>query len=54
MTEIPDNLTEYDLIMLLSASSQFDYQAIAEKAQRIFDTRNAFATVKDRNNIYLL
>ncbi|NLM19723.1 MAG: nucleotide sugar dehydrogenase [Clostridiaceae bacterium] len=54
LTEMPDNLGEYDLIILLSANSQFDYQAIAEKAQRIFDTRNAFATVKDRNNIYLL
>ena len=31
LTEMPDNLGEYDLIILLSANSQFDYQAIAEK-----------------------
>ncbi|MGI6580674.1 MAG: nucleotide sugar dehydrogenase [Saccharofermentanales bacterium] len=54
MAEMPDNLAEYDLIILLSASSQFDYQAIAGQAQRIFDTRNAFASVTDRTNIYLL
>lgn len=54
MAEMPDNLAEYDLIILLSASSKFDYQAIAGQAQRIFDTRNAFASVTDRTNIYLL
>ncbi|MGB4610420.1 MAG: nucleotide sugar dehydrogenase [Saccharofermentanales bacterium] len=54
MAEMPDNLAEYDLIILLSASSQFDYQSIAGQAQRIFDTRNAFASVTDRTNIYLL
>ena len=54
LTEMPKDLGEYDLIVLLSANSQFDYQKITDQAKVIFDTRNAFADIKNRENIHLL
>lgn len=42
LTEMPEDIAQYDLVILLSANSQFDYQKIADEAQVIFDTRNAF------------
>ena len=51
---MPKDLGEYDLIVLLSANSQFDYQKITDQAKVIFDTRNAFADIKNRENIHLL
>lgn len=54
LQNLPDNLGNYDLVILLSANSEFDYEKITEKAKVIFDTRNAFANVKDREKIQLL
>ncbi len=54
LTEMPKDLGQYDLILLLSANSQFDYQDITDHAQVVFDTRNAFANIENRENIHLL
>jgi len=42
-----ENIREYDLVVLSTNHSDFDYKFIAENAKLIIDTRNAF----EKNNI---
>lgn len=54
LKSMPSDLSKFDLVILLSANSEFDYGKIANTSKVVFDTRNAFAEVEDRNNIHLL
>lgn len=49
-----DVVCAYDLIVVTTAHDAYDYQMIQKNAQAIFDTRNAFKNVEDRDNIELL
>nr|WP_077390642.1 nucleotide sugar dehydrogenase [Mobilibacterium timonense] len=49
-----DIVSSYDLIVVTTAHDAYDYQMIQKNAQAIFDTRNAFKDVEDRDNIELL
>ena len=49
-----DILKGYDLILVATAHDAFDYEMIRKNAVAIFDTRNAFKDVKERDNISLL
>lgn len=49
-----DIIKEYDLILVATAHDAFDYEMIRKNAVAIFDTRNAFKDVKERDNISLL
>lgn len=42
---------EFDLVVLSTNHSNFDYKMIAENAQLIIDTRNAFVNHNTKNNI---
>jgi len=42
----PEILKEYDLVLLLTAHDEFNYEKILQNAQVIFDTRNVFAKNK--------
>lgn len=44
----------YDLIVVTTAHDAFDYEMIRKNAKAIFDTRNAFKNVEERDNIELL
>lgn len=44
----------YDLVVVTTAHDAFDYEMIRKNAKAIFDTRNAFKNVKERDNIELL
>lgn len=37
-----ENLSKYDLVLLSTDHSNFDYKFIAENSRLIVDTRNAF------------
>ena len=54
LISMPSDLSKFDLVILLSANSEFDYDKIAQESRVVFDTRNAFAEVENRNNIHLL
>ncbi len=54
LTLMPDDLSKFDLVILLSANSEFDYNKIAQESKVVFDTRNAFAEVKNSENIHVL
>lgn len=49
-----EKLGSYDLVVLLSDNREFNHAAIARSARRIFDTRNAFAEIGERDHIELL
>ena len=49
-----DVIKEYDLILVATAHDAYDYEMIRKNAVAIFDTRNAFKDVKERENISLL
>ena len=49
-----DIIKEYDLILVATAHDAYDYEMIRKNAVAIFDTRNAFKDVKERDNISLL
>lgn len=49
-----DIVSAYDLIVVTTAHDAYDYQMIQKNAQAIFDTRNAFKNVEERDNIELL
>ena len=49
-----DIIKGYDLILVATAHDAFDYEMIRKNAVAIFDTRNAFKDVKERDNISLL
>ena len=44
----------YDLVVITSAHTAFDYEMIAKNAVAIFDTRNAMKNIENRENIELL
>ncbi len=49
-----DSIADFDLVVILTGHSDVDYEFICEKANIVFDTRNACKNVKDRQNIILL
>ena len=49
-----DIIKEYDLILVATAHDAYDYEMIRKNAVAIFDTRNAFKDVEERDNITLL
>ncbi len=48
------DLQAYDLVMITTAHSNFDYEMIAKNSKAIFDIRNAMKHIKNRENIELL
>lgn len=49
-----DKLRNADLVILTTMHTQFDYENIARDASYIFDTKNAFKLIKNRDNIEVL
>jgi len=49
-----DIIKGYDLILVATAHDAYDYEMIRKNAVAIFDTRNAFKDVEERDNISLL
>ena len=49
-----DIIKGYDLILVATAHDAYDYEMIRKNAVAIFDTRNAFKDVEERDNITLL
>ena len=49
-----DIIKGYDLILVATAHDAYDYEMIRKNAIAIFDTRNAFKDVEERDNISLL
>ena len=49
-----DIIKGYDLILVATAHDAYDYEMIRKNALAIFDTRNAFKDVEERDNITLL
>lgn len=47
----PEVLKEADLVILLTMHTVYDYDFIQEHAQMIFDTKNAFKNVINRENV---
>lgn len=47
-------IQEFDVIVVTTDHSVFDYDMIAKNAKVVIDTRNAFKNVKNRDNIVLL
>ena len=47
-----ENIREYDLVVLSTNHSDFDYKMIAENAKLIIDTRNAFDNFNLKKNIF--
>lgn len=51
----PAEIKKYDLVVILTNHSQYDYQMIVKNAKAVFDCRNATKSVKNfRNKIELL
>jgi UDP-N-acetyl-D-glucosamine dehydrogenase len=53
----PEALAAYDIAILTTNHSYFDYEMIAERAQLVYDTRNAFREIlpfKGKGNIFKL
>lgn len=50
----PEVISNYDIVVITTAHSNFDYEMIAENSKFIFDTKNAMKNIKNRNNIELL
>ena len=55
MTEItPEQIEEYDLLMITAAHSNVDYEMLQKHAKAIFDTKNVMKAVAGRENIEVL
>lgn len=55
MTEIrPEQVEEYDLLMITAAHTNVNYEMLQKHAKAIFDTKNAMKAVTDRENIEVL
>ncbi len=50
----PEKIASFDLVIITTAHSDFDYTMIQKNAKMIFDTRNAMKGITIRNNIELL
>lgn len=48
-----DNIVDYDIVIMLTNHSQFDYEWYAEHSKMIFDTRNGFSAINNPNIIKL-
>lgn len=54
-TEItPEQVEEYDLLMITAAHSNVDYEMLQKHAKAIFDTKNVMKAVANRENIEVL
>lgn len=52
---IDENIvSDYDLVVITAAHTNFDYDMIQKNAKIIFDTRNAMKDIKNRENIEVL
>lgn len=47
-------ISRYDLVIITTAHTVIDYNMVQESAQMIFDTKNAMADIKNRENIEVL
>lgn len=55
MTEIsPEQVEEYELLIITSAHSNVDYVMLQKHAKVIFDTKNAMKAIENRENIEVL
>lgn len=55
LTEItPEQVEEYDLLMITAAHSNVDYEMLQKHAKAVFDTKNVMKHVQDRENIEVL
>lgn len=55
MTKItPEQVEEYDLLMITAAHSNVDYKMLQKHAKAIFDTKNVMKAVADREKIEVL
>ena len=55
MTEItPEQIEEYDLLMITAAHSNVDYEMLQKYAKVVFDTKNVMKAVEKRENIEVL
>ena len=54
ISEINADIIKDDLILVATAHDAYDYDMIRKNALAIFDTRNAFKDVEERDNITLL
>lgn len=55
MTEItPEQVEEYDLLMITAAHTNVDYEMLQKHAKVIFDTKNVMKNITDRDNIETL
>lgn len=50
----PEQLEDYDLLMITAAHSNVDYEMLQKHAKVIFDTKNVMKAIKDRENIEVL
>ncbi len=50
----PHVISDYDLIVITTNHTNLDYSMIQKNAKAIFDTKNAMAQIKKRDNIELL
>ncbi|HEY7476718.1 MAG TPA: nucleotide sugar dehydrogenase [Actinomycetota bacterium] len=53
VTDLMGELRDSDLVVFLTPHSQYDLEAIADRARRIFDTRNAFGVDRRANVVRL-
>lgn len=50
----PEQVEDYDLLMITAAHSNVDYEMLQKHAKVIFDTKNVMKAIKDRENIEVL
>lgn len=50
----PEQVKEYDLIMVTAAHSNVDYDMVQKNAKAIFDTKNVMKNIQNRENIEVL
>ncbi|MDD3125234.1 MAG: nucleotide sugar dehydrogenase [Candidatus Kapabacteria bacterium] len=50
----PESLKKYDVVLITTDHSVFDFEMIAKNSKVVIDTRNALKDIKDRSNIVLL
>ena len=50
----PENVQQYDLVLIACAHTNVDYDMVQKNAKMIFDTKNAMKEIADRENIEVL
>jgi UDP-N-acetyl-D-glucosamine dehydrogenase len=48
------NLKSFDLVIITTGHTKFDYISLQKNSKFIFDTKNAMKNILERNNIQLL